>query len=194
MGVDISDNYGSTEAFVAWQCHVGKYHINAEHVFVEIIDENGEPCGPGDMGRVLVTTLQNHLMPLVRYEIGDYAIAATEPCKCGRTLPALERVIGRTVNLFRLRGGKLLSPWLLMGAVRDRLELKQYQIVQHAMDRFGIKLVVDHPWSPEQERRLHEDFARIIGNEVQVSLERVEYITRTAGRKFMSTISELVAG
>jgi hypothetical protein len=81
-----------------------------------------------------------------------------------------------------------------MGAVRDRLELKQYQIVQHAIDRFGIKLVVDDPWSPEQERLLHQDFVRIIGNEVQLSLERVEHISRTAGRKFMSTLSELAAG
>jgi phenylacetate-CoA ligase len=194
MGVDIADNYGSTEAFIAWQCHGGKYHINTEHVLAEIVDENGEPCRAGEMGRVLVTTLQNYLMPLVRYEIGDYAIAATEPCKCGRTLPVLEKVIGRTVNLFRLRGGKLLSPWLLMGAVRDRLELKQYQIVQHAIDRFGIKLVVDDSWSPEQERLLHQDFVRIIGNEVQLSLERVEHISRTAGRKFMSTLSELAAG
>src|SRR4029077_15013907 len=133
-------------------------------------------------------------MPLVRYEIGDYAIAATEPCTCGRTLPALERVIGRTVNLFRLRDGKLLSPWLLMGAVRDRLELKQYQIVQHAIDGFAIKLVVDQPWSREQERLLCEDFSRIIGTEVKVSLERVEAITRTPGRKFMGTISEVAAG
>src|SRR6202021_2920702 len=104
--------------------------------FLEVVDERGAPSRAGEMGRVLVTTLQNHLMPLVRYEIGDYAIVATEPCICGRTLPALDRVIGRSVNLFRLRGGRLLSPWLLMGAVRDRLELKQYQIVQYAFDRF----------------------------------------------------------
>ncbi len=189
MGVDISDNYGSTEAFIAWQCHGGKYHINAEHVFVEVVDEDGAPSGAGEMGRVLVTTLQNRLMPLVRYEIGDYAIAATEPCKCGRTLPTLNRVIGRTVNLFRLRGGKLLSPWLLMGALRDRLEVKQYQIVQQAIDRFLIKLVVDQPWTPEQERLLHEDFLRVMGTEVTLTLERVEEIARTPGRKFMSTIS-----
>jgi phenylacetate-CoA ligase len=194
MGVDISDNYGSTEAFVAWQCPAGKYHVNAEHVVVEIVDENGAPSRAGEMGRVLVTTLQNHLMPLVRYEIGDYATVTTEPCKCGRTLPALDRVIGRSVNLFRLRGGKLLSPWRLMGAVRDRLELKQYQIVQYAFDRFAIKLVVDRPWSSEQERLLHEDFSKIIGAEVAVSLERVEEIRRSPNRKFMNTISEVAAG
>jgi phenylacetate-CoA ligase len=194
LGVDISDNYGSTEAFVAWQCPHGKYHINAEHVFVEIVDANGAPSRPGEMGRVLVTTLQNRLMPLLRYEIGDYAIAATGPCKCGRGLPALERVVGRSVNLFRLRHDKLLSPWILMGAVRDRLELRQYQIVQEAIDRFRIKLVVDQPWSPEQERLLREDFSKIIGSEIELHLERVDEIDRTPGRKFMNTISQVSVG
>src|ERR1017187_2265056 len=191
-GLDIADNYGSTEGFVAWQCDRGKYHVNSEHVLVEIVDEGGAPSRPGEMGRVLLTTLQNRLMPLVRYEIGDYAIASTEPCKCGRTPPLLERVVGRSVNLFRLRGGKLLSPWLLMGALRDRIELKQYQIVQHAIDRFEITLVIDQPWLPEQERLLREDFSRIIGNEVELSLQRVASIGRTPGRKFMSTVSKLV--
>jgi phenylacetate-coenzyme A ligase PaaK-like adenylate-forming protein len=194
LGVDIFDNYGSTEAFVAWQCRDGKYHINAEHVFVEIVDSNGAPSRPGEMGRVLVTTLQNRLMPLLRYEIGDYAIAGTAPCECGRTLPALEKVVGRSVNLFRLRHDKLLSPWVLMETVRDRLELRQYQIVQEAIDRFRIKLVVDQPWSSEQARLLREDFSKIIGSEVELHLERVDEIDRTPGRKFMNTISQVGAG
>ena len=113
--------------------------------------------------------------------------------RCGRTLPALERVVGRSVNLFRLRDGKVLSPWVLMEAVRDRLELKQYQIVQHAIDRFQIKLVVAQQWSPQQERLLREDFSKIIGPGVEVHLERVAEISRTPGKKFMSTISEVVA-
>jgi hypothetical protein len=87
LGVDISDNYGSTEAFIAWQCPSAKYHINSEHVFMEIVDEQGAPTPAGEMGRVLVTTLQNNLMPLVRYEIGDYAVAGVEQCRCGRTPP-----------------------------------------------------------------------------------------------------------
>jgi phenylacetate-coenzyme A ligase PaaK-like adenylate-forming protein len=97
----IRDNYGSTEGFIAWQCPACSYHINAEHVAVEIVDERGIPVGPGQMGRILITTLENRLMPLVRYEIGDYAIASNDLCSCGRTLPVLGKVIGRGINLFR---------------------------------------------------------------------------------------------
>ena len=118
LGVEIRDNYGSTEGFIAWQCPAGSYHINAEHVTVEIVDESGIPVAPGQMGRILITTLENRLMPLIRYEIGDYAIASNDLCTCGRTLPVLGKVIGRGINLFRLPGGRLKSPWPLVGPIK----------------------------------------------------------------------------
>ena len=110
FGIEISDNYGSTEAFLAWECPLGSYHINAEHVIVEVVDDNGSPAAPGTLGRVLVTTLRNRLMPLIRYEIGDYAIAAEGPCRCGRTLPLIGRIAGRDINLFVDRAGNSSRP------------------------------------------------------------------------------------
>lgn len=130
LGVETADNYGSTECFIAWQCPKGSYHINAEHVFVEIVDEAGRQTAPGEMGRVLITTLENHLMPLVRYEIGDYAIAAEGSCPCGRTLPLLGRIAGRTINLFRMQNGSLFSPWALTGPLRTCSEITQFQVVR----------------------------------------------------------------
>jgi phenylacetate-coenzyme A ligase PaaK-like adenylate-forming protein len=191
LGVDIADNYGSTEAFIAWQCPLGKYHLNAEHVFVEIVDENGNPVAPGEMGRVLITTLENHLMPLVRYEIGDYAVAATDRCNCGRTLPTIGRIVGRGMNLFRLNGGRLLSPWLLVAALRDRVEVRQFQIVQPAIDRFVVKFVDDQPMLPTRQELIRADFAKLVGPDAQVAFERVAEIPRTRGGKFMTALSEL---
>ena len=89
-------------------------------MMVEILDDAGHAVGPGEMGRTVVTTLENQLMPLVRYEIGDYMVASRSPCRCGRTLPTFERVIGRGLNLFRLANGRLLSPWAFVeGAARQ---------------------------------------------------------------------------
>jgi phenylacetate-CoA ligase len=158
---------------------------------VEIVDEQGRPAAPGEMGRVLVTTLQNHLMPLVRYEIGDYAVAAGNRCSCGRTLPTLDRIVGRGVNLFQLKGGRLLSPWLLMEAVRDRIEMRQFQIVQKTIDWFLVRVVADRPPSLSEQALIRTDFAKLIGTNVQVTFERVAEIARTRSGKFMTTLSEL---
>ncbi len=116
--VEVSDNYGSTEAFLAWECPQRGYHINAEHVLLEIVDEFGRGAMPGAMGRVLVTTLQNHLMPLIRYEIGDYAVAAQGRCRCGRTLPLIGQILGREINLFVDGNGQRFVPWPLFRPLR----------------------------------------------------------------------------
>ena len=84
--------YSSQElGAIALQCpETGLYHIQAENVLVEILDEKGEPCEAGQTGRVVVTNLQNYAMPLIRYAIGDFAETG-EPCSCGRGLPTIKK-------------------------------------------------------------------------------------------------------
>jgi len=140
LGVDIAENYGSTEAFLAWECPTGNRHINAEH------------CALGDRRRAWPsgragTDRQGSgdfagksFGTLVRYEIGDYAVAAAGKCDCGRTLPMIGKIIGRAMNLFRLRDGQLISPWHLATAVRNCTAVKQFQIVQNSVGRFYVPL------------------------------------------------------
>jgi len=191
LGIDIVENYGSTEAFLAWECPAGNYHLNAEHVLLEIVDEHGRAVAPGQIGRVLVTTLENRLAPLVRYEIGDYAVAAAGKCDCGRTLPLIGKIIGRAMNLFRLRDGQLISPWHLATAVRNCAEVKQFQIVQNSTGRFTVRFVADCALIADAEEAIRGGFRRILGSEVLVDFQRVPEISRTAGGKYMTALSEL---
>jgi phenylacetate-CoA ligase len=191
--VPVADNYGSTEAFLAWQCPAGSYHVNAEHVVLEIIDDRGRPAGPGEMGRVLVTTLENRLMPLVRYEIGDYATAATAPCACGRTLPRIDRVVGRGINLFRMPDGRLRSPWNLVAPLKVADRLRQFQIVQRAVDRYAVRYVAALALSPDEEATIRAEFRRILGYDALVDFERVDEIRRAPSGKFMTALSEVPA-
>lgn len=191
LGVDIAENYGSTEAFLAWECPAGNHHINAEHVIMEIVDEHGHAVAPGQVGRVLVTTLENRLAPLVRYEIGDYAVAAAGKCDCGRTLPLIGKIVGRGMNLFRLRDGRLISPWHLATAVRQRAEVKQFQIVQNSAGRCTVRFVADSPLAGNTEEVIRGDFGKILGGEVSVDFERVMEIPRTAGGKYMTALCEV---
>ncbi len=194
LGVGIAENYGSTEAFLAWQCPEGKYHVNAEHVLVEIVDEQGRAVLPGEIGKVLVTTLENRLAPLVRYEIGDYAVAGDGNCPCGRTLPLIGRIIGRAMNLFRLGDGRLISPWHLATAVRECAAVKQFQIVQNSVQRFTVRFVSDCALTAEGEHTIVTGFRKVLGPEVSVGFQKVDEIARTRGGKYMTALSELAAG
>ncbi len=193
LGVEIADNYGSTEACVAWQCPAGAYHVNAEHVLVEIIDDSGSPASPGRLGRVVLTTLNNHLMPLVRYAIGDYAEAARGNCACGRSLPLIGRILGRSINLFRLADGHLISPWQVIVRLKYRPELRQFQVVQKTADRYVLRFVADAELQPEHCASLRQAFTDVIGP-VSVELERVDAIERTRSGKFMTALSEVATG
>jgi phenylacetate-CoA ligase len=189
LGVEIRDNYGSTEGFIAWQCGSGSYHVNAEHVMVEIVDENNRPVKPGAMGRILVTTLENRLMPLIRYEIGDYAIASGDECGCGRTLSLIGRVIGRGINLFRMPDGRRVSPWPLVGPLKDCAAIRQFQIVQEAHRRYLVRYVADRELDREEQTRISTSFAAILEIDATVSFDRRDSIPRTSGGKFMTALS-----
>jgi phenylacetate-coenzyme A ligase PaaK-like adenylate-forming protein len=119
LGCGIAANYSSQEiGLVALQCpHCAQYHVQSEHVVVEVLDEAGEPCPPGSAGRLVITDLHNYLMPLIRYEIGDYAVAGG-PCAGGIGLPALQEVLGRRRNMLVHADGRRHWPVTGFGAFR----------------------------------------------------------------------------
>ena len=107
FGVKVVDMYSSQEVgYIALQCPEHEhYHVQAENLLVEVLAEDGRGCGPGEVGRVVVTTLHNFAMPLLRYDIGDYAEVGAS-CPCGRGLGVLTRILGRQRNLLVLPDGR----------------------------------------------------------------------------------------
>jgi len=158
-----------------------------------IDDEEGRPSARGALGRVLVTTLENHLMPLIRYEIGDYAIAAEGACPCGRTLPRIERIVGRVINLFVDRSGKRFVPWDLFNPMKAREWVTQYQVVQRDVDRFTVRYAATRVFTPVDEADVRRHFEGIIGSPIMVEFERLDQIPRAPSGKFMAALCELAA-
>jgi phenylacetate-CoA ligase len=192
FGIDLRDNYGSTEAFLAFECPAGSYHINAEHVWLEIVDECEREVAAGAMGRVLVTTLENFLMPLVRYEIGDYAIASSDRCSCGRTLPLLGPVLGRQSNLFRKSDGGLVSGWKMVGIMRKIPQAKSFQVIQKSLAQVVVRFVADQPLSAPNRDELQREIRDYLEGDISIDFERVDEIARAPSGKFMVTLSEMV--
>jgi phenylacetate-CoA ligase len=146
FGVRVLDYYGAGgEALhLASQCpgSGGRYHLHPENALVEILDGQG-PAPAGTPGRVVVTQLDNEAMPLVRYELGDVAVAAPpgERCPCGRTLPLLERVEGRLADLVATPDGAFLVPHFFVVLFKNLRQVHRYQVVQDRLDALRIRLV-----------------------------------------------------
>jgi phenylacetate-CoA ligase len=155
FNASIEDNYSSNEiGFIAIQCpESGLYHVMSESVIVEVLDEKGNPCAEGQIGRVLVTSLHNFATPLIRYDIGDYAEMGG-PCPCGRGLPTLKAIKGRTRNLVVKPDGSRHWPKLTVAIFRSRLPVAQFQIIQHSLEDIEVRLVTETKLTEEEEAML----------------------------------------
>jgi phenylacetate-CoA ligase len=178
FGGRVFDVYGSTEfKEVAWQCRAGRYHLNFESVYAE-------PQPPERTAPVVLSTLCNRAMPLLRFDVGDTARFAREPCPCGRESPCLEEIAGREGDMIELPSGRRLSPYLLTTAIEAHDLVRTYQIVQTADGAFRVDLAIagDRP-SPEWQHRLRAELAGIIAEPAVVALRFVDTIDRSAGGK-----------
>jgi phenylacetate-CoA ligase len=169
-GLTIEDNYSSSEVgCIAMQCPDGMFHIMSENLIVEILDEAGNECRPGEVGRVVITDLYNTASPIIRYDIGDYAEVG-ESCKCGRHLPTLKRILGRERGLFVRPDGSRFWPVAGQRAVkRCGIMMRQWQIIQHAVDDVEYKMVTDEPLTAEQQQLVEQTLSDYFKFKVRVT-------------------------
>ena len=194
-GVRLVDSYASTETGpIATQCPDQRYyHINAENVIVEVLDADDQPCGPGEMGKVIVTSLNNFATPFIRYDLGDIAIAGNPPCSCGRGLPVLEQVLGRTRNLLTYPDGRQIKPRLNEGLVHLPAIL-QFQGLQPAPEVIEIRLVVSRPLTPEEESDIRGTLIDYLDYPFDIRLIYVDEIERAPSGKFEDFRSDVKRG
>ena len=185
----IADIYSSEEAgYIAFQCERGSYHVQAESLIVEIVDEADVACAEGQSGRVLITTLQNFAMPLIRYEIGDYAEAGGT-CGCGRGLPLLQRIRGRQRNMLRLPDGTRHWPSFPEERWVGIAPIQRLQVVQKALDRIVLQICAERPLTDDESARLASTFAATLKFPHQIQIEQLASFTRTD--KFEDFICEV---
>ena len=187
----VTDVYSSEEfGNIALQCpvHDENYHIQAENLLVEIVDDSGTPCTPGEIGRVLVSTLHNFTMPLLRYEIGDYALAG-EACECGRGLPVIRRIAGRRRNMLRLPDGRSHWPSFPYEEFTPIADFRQIQIIQHQIQDIEVRLAGPAFLSRETEKLFSAKLCELLHGQFTVRYSYPELIEPSAGGKFEDFLS-----
>ncbi len=194
-GVPLQDTYSAREiGYMALQCpEHPHYHVQAESVFVEILDHAGDPCPPGAAGRVIVTPLHNFAMPLLRYEIGDFAEPGAR-CRCDRGLPVLTRILGRTRNMLRLPSGD--GRWLDLMPLERRagLPIAQYQLVQHDYATIEARLVAERKLAPREEALLRDLVARCGAGGFAIAISYHDALPRSEGGKFEDFVCAIPPG
>jgi phenylacetate-CoA ligase len=191
-GVTVTDAYSSQEVgMLALQAPGGEHYlIQEESILLEAIDESGNPTPPGAVGRVVVTDLHNFAMPLIRYEIGDFAEVGP-PSPCGRGLGVLTRILGRSRNMLRLPDGSQVWPVFSTAMSESLTPLRQIQLVQRQRDRVAAILVVARPLTAAEEAEARAIIGRAVRQQLAVDLEYVAEISRSVSGKFEEVRCEI---
>ncbi len=168
----------------------GGYHLQSENVYVEILDDGGNPCSPGVVGRIVVTTLQDLLRPLIRYEIGDYGEFAEESPDDSVTLPRLRRVVGRKRSMIRLPDGRTVWPHFEFASLLKVGGLVQWQLVQRKDLSILVRVVSRGAFSEPLRRAVTHVVQEGLPG-VTVEVQPVKEIERTRRGKYLELISEL---
>jgi len=195
--VGVSDIYsGRDVGYVALQCpEHDHYHVQAEGLYLEVLDEDGNPCQPGEIGRVVVTPLDNFAMPLIRYDIGDFAEVGG-PCPCGRGLLVLKRIVGRVQDMVILPGGERRWTLLSAGNIESFLAIgpiRQYQFVQKDLQIIEVRLVVDRDLTSPEKDAIRDWVTARLDHPFSVTFVFVDDIERTSSGKYRDFISEVDA-
>lgn len=191
-GLPIVDMYSTQEAgYLALQCPEREhYHVQSEAMLLEVLNPEGEPCGPGEVGEVVITPLMNFAMPLIRYAVGDLAEVGP-PCPCGRGLPVLTRILGRSRDALVYPDGR--KAWALIAEFNYTQipALRQFQLVQHAVDDVEMRVVADRHLTEAEEAQLATWIQNRCWHAFPIRFTYHDEIPRSAGGKFQDLRCEV---
>jgi phenylacetate-CoA ligase len=192
FGCRVANGYGGRDAgFIAHECPEGGMHLTAEDVIVEVVDPAGNVLPPGESGELVVTHLATKDFPFIRYRTGDVGALDGRACPCGRGLPLLREVQGRTTDFVVAADGTVMHGLALIYVVRDLPGIEAFRIVQESLARTRVALVPGPGFDPATEDAIRRGLRARLGEGVAVEIERVPALPAERSGKFRYVLSHV---
>jgi phenylacetate-CoA ligase len=192
FGCPVANGYGSRDAgFIAHECPQGGMHITAEDIIVEIVNPNGKSLPPGESGEIVVTHLATEDFPFIRYRTGDIGILDTNICSCGRGLPMLKEIQGRSTDFLTAQDGTIMHGLALVYILRDLPQICAFKIVQESLDLTNVYIVSENGLSQEIREKTEQEFRNRLGKNVNISILEVAEISVEKSGKFRYVVSKV---
>ena len=187
-GCETYDSYNGVEATcLVSECSHGRLHIVPDVGIIEVLNEQGEPCGPGETGEVVTTGLLNFDQPLIRYRMGDLIkLSKDQNCPCGHHMPLVDEIVGRIEDVVVGPDGREMVRF--HGVFVNIPAIVEAQVIQHTLRDFEIKLVTSNGLASSDQQLIEKRMISQLG-EINLRINIVESIPRSANGKFKAVLS-----
>jgi phenylacetate-CoA ligase len=194
FGCRVANGYGGRDAgFVAHECPSGGMHITAEDVIVETVRPDGAPAGSAEPGEIVVTHLASKDFPFVRYRTGDIGVLDDRPCACGRGLPLLGDIQGRTTDFVVAADGTVMHGLALIYVLRENPGIESFKIIQESIAVTRVLLVPGKGYCEAVRSAIEHGLKARLGHAVKIVMEEVPYIASESSGKFRYVVSNVMA-
>lgn len=190
FGCRVANGYGGRDAgFIAHECPAGGMHITADDIVVEVVDEAGNAQPNGVAGEIVVTHLSTCDFPFIRYKTGDIGVLSASNCECGRGLPLLQDIQGRSTDFVVASNGTVMHGLSLIYILRDLPGVQAFKVVQESRALTRVMLVANHDLPQDAFATIVRAFQQRLGAEVTVQVDLVDNIPAEKSGKFRYIIS-----
>jgi phenylacetate-CoA ligase len=192
FGCRVANGYGGRDAgFIAHECPEGGMHVTAEDIILEIVEPGDRPLPAGGSGEIVVTHLATKDFPFIRYRTGDMGILDDRDCPCGRGLPLLREVQGRTTDFVVATDGTVMHGLALIYVLRALPGIRQFKIVQESLGLTRVEVVPEGELSGSLREQVIRQFRRRLGEGVEIRIEPVTQIASEHSGKFRYVVSHV---
>jgi phenylacetate-CoA ligase len=192
FGCPVANGYGGRDAgFIAHECPAGSMHITAEDIIVEVVDAKGLPLPEGEAGEIVVTHLATKDFPFIRYRTGDIGVLDGKLCGCGRGLPILKEIQGRSTDFLVAMDGKVMHGLALIYVLRDLPWICKFKIIQENLYLTRVLIVANTRLEPQDSENIKAAFRSRLGQEVNIVVEEVTEIPAERSGKFRYVVSKI---
>lgn len=192
FGCPVANGYGGRDAgFIAHQCTDGGMHITAEDIIVEIVNAEGVAVPAGEAGEIVVTHLATRDFPFIRYRTGDIGVLDTDVCRCGRGLPMIREIQGRSTDFLIAQDGTVMHGLALVYILRDLPQVRAFKIIQESRDFTRVLVVPEDGLGMELVEQIERGFKARLGQGVKIGVEEVDLIPAEKSGKFRYVVSKI---
>ena len=192
FNVPVANEFGSRDAgFIAHANSHQQMLLLSESNILEVLDPEGNPVKPGEMGEAVMTGLCSEAQPFIRYRTGDMIKLSTDSDKDGRGLHVIDEIVGRSTDFLIHENGSIVHALAAIYFLRETSGVEQFKITQQAINEFEILIVTNSFWNPDSLKIIEEKFRLRFGKRCKTHIERVNNILPEASGKVRQVVSKV---